>query len=323
MYKIILFIHLFLIFNFSLKAQNDRFYTSLDGLSGTSMQNFFQDSKGYLWIPTESGLNRFDGYNFKVYLNQPDDSTTINSSSSNVVFEDSSGQIWVGTNYGLNQYDYVLDCFKPIKLSVRNVNFSLTVNVILEDSQKMLWLITSHGLVHFDPKTGKYNFYNHHFRDDGRPAHSKYNQAVFDSRGNLWIGTDDNSVLIFDTQKSQFYTIKEFTGLNYQFPDSRVLVVHKNRSGQLFFGTQRAGLIVYDESSKSFKQAGYFTNPDNLLDGGIYSIITDRRGTVWVGTEHNGLKTYDPRKNEFSDANHLIDIPNVKKAKFLCFEDKL
>ena len=321
MHKFLIFISVILISHLGLTAQNDRFYSSLDGLSGTSMQSFFQDSKGYLWIPTESGLNRFDGYNFKVYLNRPDDSTSINSSSASVVFEDSSGKVWVGTNYGLNQYDFVLDCFNPIKVSVGNTNISFAVNVILEDSQKMLWLITSHGLVQFDPKTRKYNLYNHHFRDDGTPYHSKYNQAVFDAKGNLWIGTNDNAVLIFDTQKKQFYNIREYTGINYQFPDSRVIVVHKNKTGQIIFGTQRAGLIVYDESTRSFQQAGYSSNPENLLDGGIYSIIADKRGIVWVGTEHNGLKIYDLKKNQFSDANHLIDIPNVSKAKFYCFED--
>jgi signal transduction histidine kinase/ligand-binding sensor domain-containing protein/AraC-like DNA-binding protein len=323
MNKFLIFLAVILSSCLSLCAQNDRFYSSLEGLSGTTMHGFTQDSKGFLWIPTESGLNRFDGYNFKVYFNQPGDSSSINSSSSYAVFEDSSGRLWVGTNLGFNSYNYEQDCFKLIPLEIKGTSISLTVKSILEDNKKMLWLITSHGLVHFDPKTKKYDFYNHHFRDDGTPYHSKYNQAVFDAKGNLWIGTDDNSVLIFDTQKYQFYSIREYTGINYEFPDRTVLVVNQTKSGQIYFGTQRAGLILFDPRLRSFQQAGYSSDPENLLDGGIYSIIIDRRGTVWMGTEHNGLKIYNPGKNTFTDANHLIDIPNVRKAKFYCFEDNL
>jgi signal transduction histidine kinase/ligand-binding sensor domain-containing protein/AraC-like DNA-binding protein len=306
----------------SVSAQDDRFYSSLDGLSGTTMHGFKQDSKGFLWIPTESGLNRFDGYNFEVYFNDPGDSTTINSSSSYVVFEDSSGRIWIGTNLGFNSYNYEQDCFKQITFKIKGAKINLTVKSILEDKSHTLWLITSHGLVHYNIESGQYDFYNNQFRDDGTPYHSKYNQAAFDDRGNLWIGTDDKSVLIFDTQNKKFFSIQEYTGTDYQFPDRTVLVTGKSPGGQIYFGTQRAGLIVFDPKTKSFRQAGYSSDPDNLLDGGIYSIVFDRRGTVWVGTEHNGLKTYSPGLNKFIDANQIIDIPNVKKAKFYCFEDK-
>jgi len=306
----------------SLSAQDDRFYSSLEGLSGTSMHGFSQDSRGFLWIPTESGLNRFDGYNFEAYFNNPGDSASINSSSSYVVFEDSSGRIWVGTNLGFNRYDYEQDCFRQIPFKVNGTKINLTIKSIIEDKHQTLWLITSHGLVQFFPKTGRYDFYNNQFRDDGTPYHSKYNQAVFDERGNLWIGTDDKSVLIFDTANKRFSTIQEYTGTNYAFPDRTVLVTTKAPGGQIYFGTQRAGLIVYEPRTKSFRQAGFSNDPANLLDGGIYSIIVDDRGTVWVGTEHNGLKMYVPGTNQFVDANQLIDIPNVKKAKVYCFEDR-
>ncbi len=323
MYRFLFFFLAFITMNLSSSAQNDRIYSSLEGLSGTTMHGFFQDSKGFLWIPTDLGLDRFDGYSFKVYLNQTDDSTTISSNTCFVVFEDSGGNLWVGTNSGLDRYDYKKDCFSRIQLPVKDKEIDLNVKSIIEDKDKMLWLITSYGLVHFDPQTRKYNFYNHQFRNDGTPAYSKYNQAIIDSKGNLWIGTDDKSILIFDTKKTQFYNIQEYTGINYEFPDRTVLVVHQNKTGQILFGTQSAGIVTYDTRSRTFKQAGYSSDPENLLNGGIYSIITDKHGTVWVGTEHNGLKIYDPKQNKFTDVNYLIDLPNIKKTKFHCYEDNL
>lgn len=306
----------------SLHAQNDRFYSSLNGLSGTTLYGFYQDSRGFLWIPTYSGLNRFDGYNFKVYQQDITDSTTLNSTNTNAVFEDSDGNLWVGTNFGLNLYNYRKDNFRQIHLRVKNQDFPLTVVSILEDKNKKIWLITSHGLVYYNPKTGEYTFFNHQFNNDGTPAYSKYNQAVFDRKDNLLIGTDDNGVLVFDTSTSRFITLGEYTGINYNFPDKTVLVVHKNARDQIIFGTLRAGIVFFDPRDGTFKHAGYSNQTTNLLDGAIYSVTTDRRGTVWVGTERNGLKTYDTERNLISDANALIDLPNIQKGKVHCYEDR-
>jgi len=321
MTKFLVFVSLWLTVGIGIYAQNDRFYTSLDGLSGTNIHGFVHDENGFLWIATESGLNRFDGYNFKVYQNKPGDTTSLNSSACYSVFEDSSRRLWIGTNWGLNRYNRKSDGFEQIPLKLNETNVSLMVKSIIEDADKWLWLITSHGIVHFNPETQKSEFYNHLFQANGMPAYSKYNQAVIDKKGNLWIGTDDNAVLIFDTQKKQFCSINEYIGVDYHFPDKTVWVVTKNRKGQLFFGTQRAGIVVYDAATNSFQQSGYSSDALNPLDGGIYSIVIDRKGVVWVGTEHNGLKIYDDTKNRFVDSSQLIDIPNVRKTKLLCFED--
>jgi signal transduction histidine kinase/ligand-binding sensor domain-containing protein/DNA-binding response OmpR family regulator len=80
--------------------------------------------------------------------------------------------------------------------------------------------------------------------------------------------------------------------------------------------------VVYDAATNSFQHAGYSSDASNPLDGGIYSIVIDRKGVVWVGTEHNGIKTYDVAGNRFVDVNQMIDIPNVRKTKFLSFEDR-
>ena len=321
MQKFLLTVFSVLLFSIGLKAQNDRFYTPLEGLSGTTMHGFFQDSKGFLWIPTDNGLNRFDGYSFKVYKHNPADTTTLNSDAAYSVFEDSGGNLWVGTNYGLNRYNYKYDNFRQIKFFMKQSLFSLIVNSIVEDNNKMLWLITSHGLIRFDPKTENYNFYNHRFKNDGIPYDSKYNQAVIDEKGNLWIGTEDNSVLIFDTQNESFLSIRQYTGLNYEFPDRTILTICQSEPNQILFGTQRAGIVCYDTGKKRFQQAGFSTNTENPLDGGIYSIVADREGTIWIGTEHNGLKQYNPETNKITDVNHLVNLSNADKAKFFCYED--
>ena len=77
-----------------------------DGLSQNAGLAIFQDSKGYLWIGTQDGLNRYDGYNFKIYKHDPDDPNSISHNSILAIEEDQDGYLWIGTwGGGLNRFD--------------------------------------------------------------------------------------------------------------------------------------------------------------------------------------------------------------------------
>jgi hypothetical protein len=81
-----------------------------DGLSQGSGLSIIQDRRGFIWIGTEDGLNRYDGYRFRVYR-PSEDPSSLSNNSANVLFEDSQGVLWVGTNSGLNRYNRDLDNF--------------------------------------------------------------------------------------------------------------------------------------------------------------------------------------------------------------------
>lgn len=305
-----------------LKAQNDRFYSPSEGLSGTSIHGIFQDSKGYIWVSLFSSLNRFDGYNFTIYEHNENDSTSLNSSYSNVVFEDSGKNLWIGTDKGLNTFDYQKDCFHQVQFLYKNKEVTLNVKWIIEDNSKTLWLVTSTGLVNYNPVSRGYTFYNHRFQSNGEPAYTDYNQAIIDQKGNIWVGTGNEGVLIFDTQKHQFFSIEEYTRTDYQFPDRTVVAIHQTTSNQILFGTVREGIVAYDPNKRTFNQAKNTDGKNNLLDRGIYNIITDQKGTIWIGTVGNGIKTYDLKQNLLTDVSNLIEVPGVAKSRIFCYEDR-
>ena len=91
-------------------SQGGLFFTS-DKLSNTNITSICQDKSGYIWIGTENGLNRFDGYKFTAYKNNPQDSTSLMFNIVNKVFCDKQGNLWVGTNTGLQRYDDTTDSF--------------------------------------------------------------------------------------------------------------------------------------------------------------------------------------------------------------------
>jgi len=144
---------LFLLCSFSFNAQTEELqFESLTvehGLSANSILTTLQDSRGFLWIGTIDGLNRFDGYNFTVYKNIIGDSNSISDNKIRSLYEDKSGTIWVGTwEGGLNKLDREKEKFTHFKHDSTNPN-SINhngVNSICEDNLGNLWIGTGGGI---------------------------------------------------------------------------------------------------------------------------------------------------------------------------------
>ena len=129
------------------------------GLSSPFLRSILQDSRGFLWFGTVDGLNRYDGYRFKVYKHDIDDPSSLGANFIRALYEDPSGFLWVGTEgegstawtRRLEQFTrYQNDPADPSSLSDN------TVSVIVPGSSGALWIGTAGGLNHFDPQTGKF-----------------------------------------------------------------------------------------------------------------------------------------------------------------------
>jgi len=126
--------------NLNAQVLNVDYYSIENGLSQTSVLCIIQDSRGFLWIGTQDGLNRFDGYTFKIYKNNPADSLSLSNNYINGLFEDSEGFIWVATNYGLNRYNPVTEEFQVYLPLKDNLN-SLRENQVYDIYQDNLGFI--------------------------------------------------------------------------------------------------------------------------------------------------------------------------------------
>ena len=132
------------------------------GLSQSSVHCIFQDSKGFMWFGTEDGLNKYDGYQFTVYNNDPDDISSLSSNEVWAIYEDSSGVLWIGTiGGGINKFDRNTQRFTHYKHDPDNPN-TISDNRVMsvyEDQSGILWLGTENGLNKFDRKTGIFTHY--------------------------------------------------------------------------------------------------------------------------------------------------------------------
>ena len=120
-----LFIYFLLCIIILARANTDKFFGSNNQLSNSHVNYIYQDSKGYIWICTENGLNLFDGIKFKTFTHIANDTTSLNNNLVLSVLEDSCGKFWVGTSDGVQILDRETGLFQKVNLSYRNTtNFN-------------------------------------------------------------------------------------------------------------------------------------------------------------------------------------------------------
>jgi len=241
-----------------------------DGLSQNAGLALFQDSRGYLWIGTQDGLNRYDGYNFKVYKHDPGDAGSISHNSILAIMEDADGFLWIGTwGGGLNRFDPVTERFTSYR-SIPDDPASLSNDVVTalrQDSHGTLWVGTIAGLNRYKPETGTFDRFVH----DPLVADSLNSSAVSlifeDTRGGLWIGTGT-------------------------------------------FGIEGAGLNSFDPATGKAVHYGHSDRDStSLSSNNISSMYEAPDGTFWIGTggfslNGNGLNHFDPRTGRAERFTH-------------------
>ena len=121
-----------------------------DGLSQTTIRSTLQDKKGFLWIATGDGLNRYDGYSVKVFRHRSDDPDSVSHNAVSTLFEDSKGRLWVGTYGGLNRFDAKHERFIRFEASAGNTLSHNIITAIHEDAKGILWIGTSEGADYTD-----------------------------------------------------------------------------------------------------------------------------------------------------------------------------
>jgi len=331
----IVFISNLILYQFSFSQDNVKFKRlSIEhGLSQSTINCIFQDSKGFIWIGTQDGLNKFDGYNFEVFKHHPLDSNSISHNWINDVFEDKNGHIWIATWYGLNKYNPKSAEFIRY-FSIQNDRFSLSNNrpiTIKEDKHENLWIATWGGGLNY------YNFETKHFysyQNDSKDAQSLCNNFVrtinFDSNGLLWIGTWDGLCYINpdsvinkkDAKFTRFFNDPKNPG---SLSDNKVISIIEDKYGKIWIGNVFHGLNRFDKSTRKFTSyKRNINNPKSISSNDINEVYQDSFGTLWIATRDEGLFRYVPGKNEFinykSDYSRKESLSSNKITRI--YEDK-
>lgn len=259
------------------------------GLSQNTIQCLMQDSRGFIWIGTWDGLNRFDGYKFMVY--KPDyknPNGKLSNETINAIAEDKNGNIWVGTDKGLNFYKFKTDSFKSYFYSFYNPNSvaSDSISSLVFDDNGILWIGTSRGLCSFNQKTDRFTTYHHNRINPNSLPNNRINDLMLDGQNRLWVSTP-SGVAFIDVVSRKISNVA--IGRNYN--ETCLYVTSSVQVGaHVWVGTQ-CGLFFYSEQDKQLLPLKLSDNQNQISS--VTSLIYDNNGKVWIGTQSNGLYVYN------------------------------
>jgi len=275
--------------------------TTDHGLSQGTVNCIYQDKKGFIWIGTNDGLNRYDAYSFKVFKNNPNDSLSISGNIIISIAEDSSSNLWIATrNDGLNYYDRQNGKFTRYQHN-RQGKSSISTNnlkkVLVDKKGNVLIGTLDGGLNVFKPSKNEFTCFAHKEGDNSSLGDNYVNSILEEGDGKFWIGSECGAIDLFDINKGTFkkYTFKEdYKKLGWDIGVSLL----KDGSGNLWIGTSGNGLFKLNPSSNQIT-AFNTTDKEKGLSGNIISSLTDYNGKILVGTDGGGINIYDEQRNAF------------------------
>lgn len=287
----------------------DRFeyLTTDNGLSQNTITSILCDSKGFIWFGTMNGLNRYDGYNFKVFQDNLSNPGMLTNNRIVSIWEDKKQFIWFETYDGYYHYfNPQNEEFSTLPKYMVNLEEKYSkITCFYQFSDEEIWLGSSNSGVYrlvFDPKSGTYTHNQFLSRGQYSISNNDIRFITSDGHQNIYIGSKNGLNLLKreDVEKGNFYFQHFFADMNFTSAISS-----KN---ELWFGTENSGLVHYDIHSKAF----YVYNTDNsaLKSNRIDIIKTSSEGNILIG----GSFLYIIKQNDRTwmtipvDGNHIDKI---------------
>ncbi len=283
------------------------------GLSQGHVNDIIRDQEGFIWIATNDGLNRFDGYEVKTFRKRYGDSTSIPNNGVKTLYEDGNGQIWLGCkNQGLVRFNKSTSNFRtlaPKDSAYRSV--LRNVEAIEGGKNENLWL--GGGQLN---KLIKYNWNDSTFRgyklkpnEDVVPGeqvsaiNSDIEEIERTKNGKLWVATEGLGLFLFDPQKAK--TLRHFSAGNSNLLNNCVTSLHLQNPNKIWVGTADGFLQI----KKTYRgdTTTYQCSPVKESKAYIQSLEHDSRGNLWLGTFEFGLLKYNLEQDR---AKYYKAFPN-------------
>lgn len=308
--------------------QNDiRFVhvTSAEGQPHSRISQITQDDLGFLWLTTQDGLQRFDGYHYREFRHDP--KTSISGSNSLSIYKARTGKLWIGTDRSLGSYDPLTEKFTPYPFGP-SAGIQSSIFDINEDRDGKVWLATNRGLMRLDPATRQQIEY-HSRPDDPTSLSGDHVRTTFEQRdGTFWVGGTEG-LDVFDRRTGR---VTQHIPLPKDFPRPGLLNPNleisfcEDHAGVLWVGFSYGyGLATVDRSASTlhfYSLDG--TGTDNTLQSGARDLYEDEDGTLWIGTTASGLLKLDsPRTHLVRYSNNPSDPDSLSSDQInSLFEDR-
>ena len=267
-----------------------------DGLSQSTVETIYQDSKGYIWIGTNDGLDRYNGYEFKHYKHDKYDKNSIANNYIVDIIEDKNGYIWVSTIGGLSRINPDKDEIKNYYSKEDSGNLSNSnLWQILCTKDNRLIASTIDGLNVYDKNKDK--FTRILYKEGELPSQYIYSLEE-DINGHIWVGTDNGLVEL----DKDLNIVKSYQDA---IEDSDVYNVYDDSKGNIWVCTLDNGLFKINLDDNSVENYKNNNSKISIPSNNVRDIISDSEGKLWIATD-KGLCTFDYEREEFITYNKKL-----------------
>jgi ligand-binding sensor domain-containing protein len=298
-----------------------RFYRTAtgDGLSQIRVSQIVQDDQGFMWFGTQYGLNRYDGYRFKVFLHDPADPSSLSGVYITALFKDRSGVIWVACNQFLDKYDPVTETFVHYQIQASHAKKEqLTIKHISQDNKGLFWLSTTNGLFAFDPVSGVVGAYRHDAKNPLTLSSSDVKSSGEDREGDFWVVTSEG-LDKFDRKTGNIL-------LHVAQNEPRESFFYEDHYGVFWLiHALGNGLAVFDRKTNKLTPIHLRKSPSSPTAlSGFVAILEDRDGVLWLGSQGGGLFRFDRDHHRFIQYRNESGNPNslAENSVVTLYEDR-
>ncbi|MDB6090738.1 MAG: hypothetical protein JWN85_3522 [Gammaproteobacteria bacterium] len=249
-----------------------------------------EDGEGFLWVGTQNGLTRWDGYHFRSYKSDPAAPGALPDNLIKTLHTDGAGRLWIGTSSGgLARYDRGHDRFITYPAGADGLSH-VSIRAVVDDGSGGVWVATDGGLDHVQPETGEISHLRHEINDAGSLPDNRIRALFRDRDGTLWVGTPVGLVRR-NPGTSRFIAVP--------LPEAAGKVAAawtflQDSAGRLWIGTVRQGAYVIEPGQSTARAVAESDDPQSTLQSeGIHAIAEIRPGEVWLGTDGHGIVAVD------------------------------
>lgn len=274
--------------------------TTQNGLSHNKVNCIMQDKRGFMWIGTDDGLNRYDGHYFTVFRHLPNNASTISGNIVTDLLEDNEGIIWIATaDGGITKYDYTLPPLQQFKQYKHLPNDTASIpinqiNALLEDTKGYIWIATDgRAVLRFDKKSGQF------LAPEVRGTKGALSLCL-DNKQILWVGRRGGGLLKINVNTLSSQTDSRYLNLYNKLPHVTVSSVFRDSENHIWFGSWDKILYRFNaltQAEESFEQKSgdrYSFPADDILD-----FSEDNMGRIWMAGRYFGLTIYDKKQKKF------------------------
>ncbi|MBN1117941.1 MAG: response regulator [Bacteroidales bacterium] len=288
--------------NFSFAQQKQYMFKTIskpNGLSNNSVISFLRDSKGFIWIGTADGLNRFDGYAFKHFKYDPEDSTTIRGNNVEFLYEDYEGNIWIGA-------DNYLEIYNPETGTIKHATTIFNGKLKFEYETK--WKLYKDRFGHYWYSSSSQGLYRYFVAEDSLVQILEAHESPLINQSYRITGiSEDNDGNIYSiTNKGEIFKISGKTtriidsfNIGNTYDNFYKIFVDKDYDIWCFDQNQNiTGLIYLNCKTGEITNLRHKDSDISLSSDIISSVIQDDEGKIWIGTDHGGINILDKKSRE-------------------------